>query len=161
MAIRGDDLREWMRFWATGVTLVTVRDDHGPHGMTVSSFTSLSLDPPLILISLERTARTHTMVEAVGRFAVVILGLDQQRLAERFSGGVDDSGPRFDGIAYDHTPGGAPVPHGSLAYLDCRVHAIHPAGTHSIFVGEVTGGGTGDGESPLLYFNRGYRRLER
>jgi flavin reductase (DIM6/NTAB) family NADH-FMN oxidoreductase RutF len=160
MGIRGDDLRELMRFWATGVTLVTVRDDHGPHGMTVSSFTSLSLDPPLILISLERSSRTHAMVASVGRFAVVLLALEQQQLAERFAGGVDDSGSRFDGVAFDLSEGGAPVPHGSLAYLDCRVHEVHPAGTHSIFVGEVTGGRSGIASDPLLYFNRAYRRLE-
>jgi len=148
-----------MRQWATGVTLVTATDAHGPHGMTVSSFTSVSLDPPLILVALERGARTHQMVEDVGHFAVVILRAEQRELAERFAGGVDDGGSRFEGVAYDLTAGGAPVPSDPLAYLDCQVVEAHPAGTHTVFLGLVTDGRAARAGSPLLYYNRNYRRL--
>jgi flavin reductase (DIM6/NTAB) family NADH-FMN oxidoreductase RutF len=159
MTVSSDDLRQWMRQWACGVTLVTALDANGPHGMTVSSFTSLSLDPPLVMVSLEQGARTHQMVRDSGRFAVVMLRADQQELAERFSGGVPDADPRFDGVPYRRSPAGLPIPEARLAYLDCRVTESHPAGTHTVFIGQVTGGEAADGGAPLLYYNRRYRRL--
>ena len=159
MPVSSDDLRQWMRQWASGVTLVTAQDAGGPHGMTVSSFTSLSLDPPLIMVSLEQGTRTHQMVLLGGHFAVVILREDQQDLADRFSSGVPDNEPRFDGLPYGRSPGGAPIPDTRLAFLDCQVVDSHPAGTHTIFVGQVTGGESDDAGDPLLYFNRAYRRL--
>jgi len=159
MTVSSDDLRLWMRRWASGVTLVTAHDRQGPHGMTVSSFTSLSLDPPLIMVSLEVGSRTHKMVREGGRFAVVMLQADQQELAERFAGVVPDSEPRFAGVAFTRSPGGAPIPDERLAYLDCRVVDTHPAGTHTVFIGQVTGGEAAEDGAPLLYFNRAYRRL--
>jgi flavin reductase (DIM6/NTAB) family NADH-FMN oxidoreductase RutF len=159
MTVSGDDLRSWMRQWASGVTLVTAHDGRGPHGMTVSSFTSLSLDPPLVMISLEQGSRTHQMVRQGGCFAVVMLRADQQDLAERFSGGVADGDARFNGIPFRRSAGGAPIPDQRLAYLDCRVVDSHSAGTHTIFIGQVTGGEAADSGAPLLYYNRGYRRL--
>ena len=159
MTVNSDDLRQWMRQWASGVTLVTAQDAQGPHGMTVSSFSSLSLDPPLIMVSLEQGTRTHQMVREVGRFAVVMLRAEQRELAERFAGGVSDSDRRFEGVPHRPSPEGAPIPDDRLAYLDCQVVEWHPAGTHTIFVGRVTGGEAADSGSPLLYYNRGYRRL--
>jgi len=159
MTVSSDDLRLWMRRWASGVTLVTAHDGHGPHGMTVSSFTSLSLDPPLVMISLELGSRTHQMVRESGRFAAVMLRADQQDLAERFAGAVPDSEPRFGGVAYARSPGGAPIPLERLAYLDCLVVDTHPAGTHTVFIGQVTGGEAEEAGAPLLYYNRAYRRL--
>lgn len=148
-----------MRQWATGVTLVTVQGGDGPHGMTVSSFTSLSLDPPLILISLEKGSRTHQMVSDTGRFAVVLLHVGQQSIAERFAGGIPDSRARFDGMPYRLSAGGSPILDDGLAYLDCRVAESFGAGTHTIFIGEVLGGEVTGDAAPLLYFNRSYRQL--
>lgn len=159
MTVSSDDLRTWMRLWASGVTLVTAQDGRGPHGMTVSSFTSLSLDPPLIMVSLEQGTRTHQMVRQEGRFAVIFLRADQQDLAERFSSGIPDHEPRFDGVPYQRSAGGSPIPDARLAYLDCRVVDSHTAGTHTIFVGHVTGGESSESDSPLIYFNREYWRL--
>ena len=159
MTVSGNYLRRLMRQWATGVTLVTAQDSHGPHGMTVSSFTAISLEPPLILVALERGARTHRIVEQVGHFAVVILRAEQRELAERFAGGIDDGDSRFEGVPYDLTPGGAPVPSEPLAYFDCQVVEAHPAGTHTVFLGLVTGGEAARSGLPLLYYNRGYRQL--
>lgn len=159
MTVSSDDLRQWMRQWASGVTLVTAQDGRGPHGMTVSSFTSLSLDPPLIMVSLEQGTRTYQMVRQEGRFAVVILRADQEDLAERFSSGIPDHEPRFDGVPHHRSAGGAPIPDARLAYLDCRVVDSHTAGTHTIIVGHVTGGESTGAGSPLIYFNRSYRRL--
>jgi flavin reductase (DIM6/NTAB) family NADH-FMN oxidoreductase RutF len=157
--VSGNHLRRLMRQWATGVTLVTALDSQGPHGMTVSSFTSVSLDPALILVSLERGARTHQMVEQTGHFAVVILRDEQRELAERFAGGVDDGDSRFEGVPYELTPGGAPIPSDPLAYLDCQVVEARPAGTHTVFLGLVTGGQATRSGLPLLYYNRDYRRM--
>jgi flavin reductase (DIM6/NTAB) family NADH-FMN oxidoreductase RutF len=159
MTVSSDDLRQWMRQWACGVTLVTAQDGRGPHGMTVSSFTSLSLDPPLIMISLEQGARTHQMVLEGGRFAVVMLRADQQDLAERFSGGIPDAEPRFEGVPYRPSGANLPIPETHLAYLDCQVTESHPAGTHTVFIAQVIGGHGGDAGDPLLYYNRRYRRL--
>jgi flavin reductase (DIM6/NTAB) family NADH-FMN oxidoreductase RutF len=159
MPIHGNLRRELMRQWATGVTLVTAQDGDGPHGMTVSSFTSLSLEPPLILVSLEKGSRTHKVVSDVGQFAVVLLHAGQQSVAERFSGGIPDSLARFDGVPYRLSTGGSPILDDALAYLDCRVAESHGAGTHTIFIGEVLGGQAIADGSPLLYFNRAYRRM--
>jgi flavin reductase (DIM6/NTAB) family NADH-FMN oxidoreductase RutF len=152
-------LRHLMRQWASGVTLVTASGPGGPHGMTVSSFASLSLEPPLIMVSLEHGSRTHRLVHSAGRFAVVMLRAEQRALAERFAGGIPDDKPRFDGIPYHLSPGGAPIPDNPLAYLDCEVAGSHDAGTHTIFIGRVAGGESAGSGNPLLYHNRGYRRL--
>lgn len=158
--IPGERLRDLMRRWASGVSLVTASDADGPHGMTVSSFTSLSLEPALVMVSLERGARTHRMVEAGGGFAVVFLKQEQRELAERFAGAVGDTQDRFAGVRQESSPAGHPLPVERLAYLECRVVAAHPAGTHTVFIGEVLGGETSLSDDPLIYFNRGYRRLE-
>ncbi len=158
--ISGEGLRELMRRWASGVSLVTASDAGGPHGMTVSSFSSLSLDPALVMVSLERGARTHRMVDAGGGFAVVFLKQEQRDLAERFAGGVVDLQDRFAGVSHEASPAGHPLPVERLAYLDCQVVAAHPAGTHTVFIGEVVGGEPSSPGNPLIYFNRNYRRLE-
>lgn len=154
-----DDLRAVMRRWATGVTLVTAQHAGRPHGMTVSSFTSVSLDPPLVLVALERSSVTHRMVEQSEAFAVALLREAQIDLAERFAGRVPDTEDRFAGVAYRTAVTGAPIPDGCLATLDCRRRAAHPAGTHTIFVGEVLAVGGDPGGRPLLYYDRHYRRL--
>lgn len=148
-----------MRNWTTGVTLVTAYDADGPHGMTVSSFTSVSLEPPRVLVSLERTSRTHRMVERSRRFGVSILSEDQRDLAERFAGRVGDGENRFADVEYELTPNGVPYVLGSLAFLDCRVVDAHPAATHTLFIGEVVGGSQLQDSQPLAYFHRDYRRL--
>jgi flavin reductase (DIM6/NTAB) family NADH-FMN oxidoreductase RutF len=152
-------LRSVMRRWATGVTLVTAHDGRRPHGMTVSSFTSVSLDPALILVSLETTTETHRMVQESGAFGVSILAEGQEDLAERFSGRVADGDDRFAGVSYKTAATGAPIPEGALAFLDCRVVAAHPAGTHTLFIGQVEAAGFRQDGRPLLYYDRDYRRL--
>jgi flavin reductase (DIM6/NTAB) family NADH-FMN oxidoreductase RutF len=152
-------LRQIMRQWASGVSLVTVAQDLRLHGMTVNSFTSVSLEPSLILVSLERTTRTFGMVSRLGRFAVAILAEDQRQLAERFGGLVGDDLNRFEGIAHVFTPGGMPIPEGCLAYLDCHIYSSLEAGTHVILIGEVENGMVLRDAPPLLYFNRSFPRL--
>jgi flavin reductase (DIM6/NTAB) family NADH-FMN oxidoreductase RutF len=159
MTLQANELRGVMRYWATGVTLVTAQDGGRPHGMTVSSFTSLSLDPPLVLVSLENSARTHSMVTESGAFAVSILDEAQADLADRFAGRIPDAEDRFAGVTYETGPTRSPLPAGALAYLDCEVVASQPAGTHTVFIGRVVASGVRPGSGPLLYFNRNYRRL--
>jgi flavin reductase (DIM6/NTAB) family NADH-FMN oxidoreductase RutF len=148
-----------MRNWTTGVTLVTANDADGPHGMTVSSFTSVSLEPPRVLVSLERNARTHRMVETSRAFGVSILSETQRDLAERFAGRIDDGEDRFADLEYGLTPNGVPFVLGSLAFLECRVVEAHPAATHTLFIGDVMGGRQLEDSSPLVYFHRDYHRL--
>jgi flavin reductase (DIM6/NTAB) family NADH-FMN oxidoreductase RutF len=128
--------------------------------MTVSSFTSVSLDPPLVLVSIEQSSRTHRLVSQAGAFAVAVLAEDQQAVAERFSGGVPDHEDRFTGFAIEATPAGIPVPAGCLAWLDCKVVGRHETGNHTLFIGKVEAAQSIRQRGPLLYYNRGYRRID-
>jgi len=157
--IEPESLRHIMRQWATGVSLVTSVADGFPHGMTVTSFTSVSLQPAIILVSLEKSTRTHRMVERGKVFAVALLAEDQQDLADRFAGRIADNEDRFAGLTYTSAASGAPIPAGCLAYLDCRVAATYSAGTHTLFLGEVLAGEVRRQAPPLLYYDRAYRSL--
>jgi flavin reductase (DIM6/NTAB) family NADH-FMN oxidoreductase RutF len=159
MGVDAQTLRRAMRLWATGVTVVTALSEGQKHGMTVSSFTSLALEPALVLVSLEALARTHGMVERSGRFGVTILAQDQQEVSDRFGGRIADSEDRFAGLETETLRSGVPFVKGGLAYFDCQVVAQHPAGTHTLFIGEVTAVRITKRGSPLLYFNRDYRKL--
>lgn len=150
--------RQVMGHFATGVTIVTAQWDGQCHGMTANSFTSVSLDPTLVLVCVNREARTHQFVADAGAFAVNILSEDQQRIAELFSRRWDGT-DRFAELDHRHGPTGSPIISGCLAHLDCRLVAAHPAGDHTIYVGEVVEAGLGEERRPLLYYNRGYRQL--
>ncbi|MCJ7707252.1 MAG: flavin reductase family protein, partial [Anaerolineales bacterium] len=117
------------------------------------------LDPALVLVSLENATETHRMIEESGAFAVSILAEGQEDLAERFAGRVADGADRFAGVSYETAVTGAPIPAGTLAYLDCRVLAAHPAGNHTLFIGQVAAAGFRPEGIPLLYYDRDYRRL--
>jgi len=159
MTINSEELRQVMRSWTTGVSLVTSRHDGTRHGMTVSAFTSVSLEPPLVLISLERTTRTKRLVDASSRFAVAILAEDQRELSDRFAGRVADDGDRFEDVPTLETPSGCPIPEGSLAYLDCQVTTTYQGGTHTIFLAEVLSAEVLRRAAPLVYFNQDYRSM--
>jgi flavin reductase (DIM6/NTAB) family NADH-FMN oxidoreductase RutF len=159
MSLNADTLRRTMRQWATGVTIVTARSGDQRHGMTVSSFTSVSLDPPLVLISLADNARTAELIRKARAFGVTILSEDQQEISNAFAGRVPDSEDRFAGVETEALRGGAPFIKGGLAYLDCRLVAEYPAGTSNLFVGEVIDAQANEGPKPLLYFNRDYKDL--
>jgi len=159
MSVDAETLRRVMRLWATGVTVVTAQSDGQRHGMTVSSFTSVALEPPLVLISLERVTRTHGMVERSGRFGVTILAQDQQEVSDRFGGRIADLDDRFEGLETETLQSGVPFVRGGLAFFDCEVVASYPAGTHTLFIGEVMAVRSRKTGNPLLYFNRDYRRI--
>ena len=146
-----DDFRAALARWPSGVTIVTAA---GPVGMTVSAFCSLSLDPPLVLVSLAHAATMHDPVLAADGFAVHILEHDQPELSTRFATPVD----RFDGLAYDTGPFGAPLLHGGVARLVCQKHATTDGGDHTILIGRVVQVDAHSGD-PLLYYRGAYRGL--
>ncbi len=154
-----EQLRQSMRAWSSGVTIVTAATADEQHGMTVSSFTSIALEPPMIIVSLQTDSRTHDLVTQANAFGVTILAQDQQELSERFAGRGGDEEDRMTGIETETLVTGAPFIKGGLAYLDCRVTQVVPVGSNTLFLAEVVAA-HGDGEGqPLVYHDRKYRKL--
>jgi flavin reductase (DIM6/NTAB) family NADH-FMN oxidoreductase RutF len=140
--------------WASGVSIVTTLDGDRPHGMTVSSFTSLSLEPSLIQFSVAKKSYTHQLIEQSGVFVVNILQEQQKELGQRFSGRPPEGEDRFEGIPYSIAMTGAPIIDNVNAWLDCRLYRTYDGGDHSLFIGEVVAAAAQPIEEPLLYFNR-------
>lgn len=164
MTIDAETMRHTMRLWATGVTVVTTADGERRHGLTVSSFTSVSVDPALILVCLHKGVEALDIIDKSGAFAVSLLGEDQANLSSQFAGIGDmpEDADRFHDVATKIAETGAPILESAIAWMDCRVHAVHDGGTNMIVVGEVVAADRkADAEAlPLVYFNRGYRRLK-
>ena len=156
-----ENLREAMRNWATGITIVTTSHEGVQHGMTVSSFASLSLEPPLVSVSLYNTSRTHGLVTASGHFGVTILSTKQQDISNRFAGRIPDTEDRLAGLDTETLVSGAPFISGGLAFFDCRVTQSIPTGTNTLFLGEIVALCSRDYGLPLLYFNQDYHQLEK
>ena len=155
MAIDSQIQRKVMGRFATGVTVVTTGGPMGMHALTANAVTSLSLDPPLLLVAVGHKAQTREFIKANRCFAVNVLRLDQRELSERFA----RPGPKdFLGLDLTTDVTDAPIIADCLAYADCRLYDVLPGGDHEIFLGEVVGGAAFDGD-PLLYFCGGYRRL--
>ena len=159
MPLDPETLRAVMRHWTTGVAIVSARDGATVHGMTVNSFSSVSLEPPLVLVCIEQRVRTHTLIEQARAFAISILREGQHIISDRFAGRETEHGNRFDGLATFTAVTGAPILADNIGYLDCAVVAAHPAGNHTIFVAEVVAAKAQNSGKPLLYFNRDYRSL--
>jgi len=159
MPVSPDELRNAMRQWASGVTVVAAQYQGARHGMTVSSFTSVSLDPPLVLISLERGSRTHSLLEQSGYFGVTLLCSDQIEISQRFAGGVPDGQDRFAGLQTFTLASGAPLLSDGLSFFDCKVVSTYQAGTHTVFIGEVLAVQEASSGRPLLHYNRAYMEL--
>ena len=139
-----------MRHFPTGVTVVTSLRHGQPRGVTVSSFASVSVDPPLVLICINREARSYLYISTSKIFCVNFLAGDQRALAERFAGKLRDN--QFAGVAYHVDSTGSAVLRGTVAHLDCEVVEEHHAGSHSIFIGRVLSCSSRPG-SPLGYYN--------
>ncbi len=155
MAINRDEFRAVLGRFASGVTVVTTFCDGKPHGLTVSAFSSLSLDPPLILVCLDSKSAGHQALTRSGVFAVNFLADDQEMVSQRFASKVPD---KFTGIAYHNGLAGAPVIEGTLASVECRLVSTYEGGDHTIFVGEIEQATVGNA-TPLLYYRGTYRRL--
>jgi flavin reductase (DIM6/NTAB) family NADH-FMN oxidoreductase RutF len=151
--------KQIMAHWASGVTIVTTWNDGVPHGMTVSSFASVSLNPSRVLVCLSRTSNTHDALLVSRTFAVNLLSREQLELGKRFAGLVAGSDGRFQDIKWRTACTGAPILPGVLGWLDCRVVQTVVSGDHTIVVGEVEDGEALDLAEPLLYHNRSWRHL--
>ncbi len=155
-----EQLRQVMRCWSSGVAVVTSWDGSSRHGMTVNSFTSVSLNPPLVTVTLANGTRTHALVARSGVFAVTILAYDQRNIADRFAGRIPEDGDRFAGVATRSLASGAPLIEGGLAFLDCRVIFSYPMEASTLFIGQVVQAAQGSDGAALLYRNREYHRME-
>lgn len=145
--------------FATGVTVVTTCDGTRRAGMTVNAFTSVSLDPPLVLVCVERTTYIHDLLVRNGYYAVNILGAEQSELSDCFAGRSEYRYSEFCGISSHVAATGAPVFDDALAFIDCRIVNVFPGGDHSIFIGRVEALGS-DERLPLLYYRGTYPRLK-
>jgi flavin reductase len=142
-----------MRHYPTGVTVATSVKEGEPRGITLNAFSSVSAQPPTLLICVNREARSYLYISTSRIFCVNVLSAEQHDLAERFSGKIRER--QFDDIGYDRAATGAPVLHGTIAYFDCEVEDEHHAGSHSIFIGRVVDCAARPGK-PLGYFNGGF-----
>jgi flavin reductase (DIM6/NTAB) family NADH-FMN oxidoreductase RutF len=148
--------RQCLARFATGVTVVTCCDaDGNPCGITANSFSSVSLEPPLVLWNIAKVSNSLEAYLDAEHFAINVLADDQQQLSSHFA---RSDHTLFGGIEYTLTDDGVPVLPGTLATFECRTHALHDCGDHYIIVGEVTGFAAGDGK-PLLFFGGRYRKI--
>jgi flavin reductase (DIM6/NTAB) family NADH-FMN oxidoreductase RutF len=156
MALTPTEFRTALRSFAAGVTVVTTRDREGrPSGLTASAFTSVSLDPPLVLVCVDHSATAHPDIRALGWFAVNVLRREQEALSRQFA---VSGGDKFRGVACHEGQAGLPLLDGALATLECRIVEAHEAGDHTIFIGQVESASVTGGR-PLVYFHGGYHSL--
>ena len=150
--------RQLLGRFATGVAIVTTRTaDDRDVAMTANSVNSVSLSPPLVAVNVDRTAELHEAMRAAPAWAINVLGAGQEELSRRFALRSPDP---FHGIGIRRSAGGLVVFEGIVAHLECERWAQYDGGDHTIFVGRVTGGETGEG-APLIYFRGGYAALDR
>jgi flavin reductase (DIM6/NTAB) family NADH-FMN oxidoreductase RutF len=157
MTVDPERFRTVLGSWATGVTIVTSREGDHVHGMTVSAFSSVSLDPPLVLVCAARSSLTSQLVQRSGVFAVSVLEQDQREISNRFASKKHED-VRFDGLECDDGATGCPHIPGAFATLDCRVSEVVDAGDHCIYIARVEAADTREGD-PLLYYRGAYRKL--
>ena len=159
MTITSEEFRDALRHFAAGVTVVTAGVGEDRHGMTVSAFSSVSAEPPLIAVFINHQQSLHRLLEGEGApFAVNFLCEDQVDISNQFAFGKREE--RFDAGDWEQAPTGTPVLVDALAWLDCTVHERHQAGSHVLYLGRVVASRVmrPDGR-PLIYWNRNYRRL--
>ena len=156
MAIDGRELRNAMGLFATGVTIITTKDASGkPFGLTANAFSSLSLDPPMLLICVDKGVDCYACFDESKVFAVNFLSLAQEELSTRFATkGIE----KFEGLSYSVGELGVALLDGALAHFECTVAHAHEGGDHTIYVGEVQRLVTMEGD-PLLFYQGKYRSL--
>jgi flavin reductase len=156
MAIDKQEFRKVLGHFAAGVTVVTTRGTDGaPYGLTATAFTSVSLEPPLVLVCVDKRSESHPHFLASRVFTINFLTREQEEMSRRFA---TSGGDKFVGLAARAGATGAPVLPDTLGHLDCRAVTVVDAGDHTIFVGEVDAGAARDAD-PLLYFRGAYRRV--
>lgn len=165
MAIDRDTFRQVLGHFAAGVTVITTVDLEGtPYGLTATAFSSVSLDPPLVLVCVDRKSESHPHFSASGVFAVNFLAQEQEEISRRFA---VSGGDKFRGVAYRRGVTRAPLLEGTIGYVECELRQVVQAGDHTVFIGEVVGAGeatsaggsTAESFTPLLHYKGKYRRL--
>jgi flavin reductase (DIM6/NTAB) family NADH-FMN oxidoreductase RutF len=163
--VTADQYKRTLAHWATGVTVLSTvagdasGDNRVDVGITASSFTSLSLDPPQVLVSVTKRLYTHDALINSGIFAVSFLHEDQVEWGKRFAGMMPEIEDRFAGIAVTRAATGCAILSDALAWVDCRVTRVYDGNDHSILVGEVLVAGAQDIGAPLIYYHRNWRGL--
>jgi 3-hydroxy-9,10-secoandrosta-1,3,5(10)-triene-9,17-dione monooxygenase reductase component len=148
--------REVLGHFATGVTIVTAMEAGGPVGFTCQTFTSLSLDPPLVALAPGKSSTSWPRIAAAGTFCVNILADDQEALGRDFA---VSGGDKFVGVGWRPAANGAPLLNGALAWVECELELVHDAGDHELVVGKVLGMGVNRGR-PLVYYRGGFGGFE-
>jgi len=157
MSVDQLEFRRVMGHFATGVTVVTSHDGAGKlGGLTANAVASVSLDPPLLLVCVDKKSDSYPLFDASRSFAVNILANQQETLSRRFA---KSGGDKFTGVGYRIGVTGCPILTDTIAFLDCRVRYTFEAGDHTIYVGEAVEIAVGSDAEPLLYFRGGYRNL--
>ena len=160
MSVDPQTFRRTLGSFASGVTIITTSDPqtNNPHGVTVSAFSSVSLDPPLVLFCLDNRSSAHTIIRTNGHFGVNILGQDQTDLSNLFASKAED---KWQKVTYTTAAHGIPVLSGTAAHLECQVVHAYDGGDHTIFVGQVLFAASDDTVSPLLYCRGSYAKLTK
>lgn len=155
------EFRDTLGCFATGVTVITTRGSEHPYGMTANAFSSVSLDPPLVLVCVMDGTEGSASIERNGVFAVNVLGTEQEDLSRYFASRDRPRGwETFEGVSHRRVETGSPVIDGAAAFFDCRLKASHSAGDHIIFIGEVLALGAYPAVRPLLFHHGRYRRVD-
>ena len=155
-----DDFKNAMSAWASGVTVVMSRSEGLAYGITASSFTSVSLEPPLILVCINDTSPLCEMITRSGRFSVSVLERDQEGHSNHFASRGREPKTTIDAVPMGESDDGVPVVEGALGTLLCGLHEAHTMGDHLVVVGRVTEAHARDDGSPLLYWSRAYRGVD-
>ena len=155
-AVDAATFRTVLGHFCSGITVITSVDDGEPVGLTCQSFSSVSLDPPLVLFVAAKSAHSWPRIRAAGLFSANVLAEDQEALSRRFAlRGID----KFAGVGWTSGPSGAPLLDDCLAYVDCEIAAVHDAGDHEIVVGRVLELAVTREAAPLLFFRGGYGKF--
>jgi len=155
--IENREFRRACARFATGITIATVTAaDGAPHGFTANSFTSVSVEPPIVLICIDHKANVITHFNAANAFAINVLEASQDQLSNRFAERGQD---RFEGVEWSAGGNGAPILRGAIAHFECTIESRIPAGDHTILLGRVTAAGYTENGEPLVYFASRYQRL--
>ena len=157
-AFDGARFRQVLGHFATGVTVITAASPDGPVGLAIGSFTSVSLDPPLVAFVPAKTSSSWPRIRDAGAFCVNVLGAEQEVLCRTFASKAQD---KFMGVGWEPASTGAPRLTDALAWIDCTIEVVHDAGDHDICVGRVQELDVGDDTAgPLVFYRGGYGRFE-
>jgi flavin reductase (DIM6/NTAB) family NADH-FMN oxidoreductase RutF len=159
MALTKDEYRRLIGCFATGVTVITMAQGREVRGMTANAVTSVSLEPLLLLVCVDKSTITHQFMEESQAFAVNILAEDQEQVSRALATRDSEDARRLIGYTYHPGETGSPILDECLAYVECQVTEVLPGGDHSIFIGRVVGGGVQREASPLIFYRGKYGRL--